>query len=89
MPEFEFDPLKSLQNFHKHGITLAQATSGWDGSKPRIIQVKPVKGEIRHALFFHFQNRLWAVVFTVREEKIRLISARPASRKERARYHDC
>jgi uncharacterized DUF497 family protein len=87
MPEFEFDPQKSLKNFHKHGIALAEAISWWENPEHRVTQVKPVKGEIRHALFIPFQNRLWAVVFTFRQEKIRLISARPASRKERARYY--
>jgi uncharacterized DUF497 family protein len=87
MPEFEFDPLKSLQNLRKHGIALADVISWWDDPNRRIAQVKTVKGEIRHVLFTHIQNRLWAVVFTFRREKIRPISARPASRKERARYY--
>jgi uncharacterized DUF497 family protein len=87
MPEFEFDALKSLQNLRKHGIALADVTSWWDGSQHRVTQAKSVKGEIRRVLFTHFQSRLWPVFFTYRREKIRLISARPASRKERARYY--
>jgi uncharacterized DUF497 family protein len=88
MPEFEFDPLKSAKNKWKHGIALADAARWWNRDDRLFFPAKPVKGESRHALFTHDQGRLWAVIFALRGGKIRLISARPAGKEERARYYD-
>ena len=86
VPQFEYDLLKSLANWWKHGILLADAADWWHRPDRRLYLAKPVKGESRYALFAHHQSRLWAVFFAIRGGKIRLISARPASREERARY---
>lgn len=85
MPPFEFDPLKSFANWLKHGVWLADAANWWHNPDRKLFPSR-FTTESRHVYFTHFKGKLWAVFFTLRAGKVRLISARPASRQERARY---
>ena len=86
MPEFEYDEQKNFANWLKHGVSLADAAGWWHHADRKFFPSR-FTAESRHALFTHHQGTLWAVVFTLREGKVRLISARPASREERADYY--
>ena len=81
--EFEFDPAKSQANKVKHGIDFQEAQGLWltgdyiefpvfSKNEPRTVRIAPL------------EDKLWLCVFTMRGEKIRLISVRhvrPAERK--------
>lgn len=45
-------------------------------------------GEVREVALGEVEGVVLYVVFTIREEAIRIISARRATRKEAGRYHD-
>jgi len=86
---FEWDEGNSGKNEKKHGITDREAEEIFF-NKPLIIGRSP-KGEpeVRYAaLGKTCGSRLLAAVFTIRFKRIRVISARPMSRKERKVYEE-
>ena len=83
--EFEFDERKSESNRAKHGIDFFSVQELWldgmgielparDAGEPRWVAIGKIKGQ-------H-----WAAFFTVRENRVRIISARRARPKEVAAY---
>jgi len=86
---FEWDEGNSGKNEKKHGITDREAEEIFF-NRPLIIG-RSSKGELEMryaALGKTYGSRLLAVVFTVRSKRIRVISARPMSRKERRVYEE-
>ena len=84
---FEWTEGNSSKNEKKHGVTDREAEEIFF-NKPLIIG-RSLKGEpeMRYAaLEKTYGSRLLAVVFTIRSKRIRVISARPMSRKERKLY---
>ena len=84
---FSWDGGNSRKNERKHGVTDRESEEVFF-NKPLII-ARSAKGspEIRYAaLGKTYGSRLLAVVFTLRANKIRVISARPMSRGERKLY---
>jgi uncharacterized protein len=81
--EFEYDPLKSAANLWKHGITLGAACGFWGCEIRRYGRASNKPGEKRHAIYCEYEGEIWVAFFTLREGKVRLFSARRASRKER------
>jgi uncharacterized DUF497 family protein len=84
---FEWDEGNSRKNEKKHGVTDREAEEIFF-NKPLIV-VPSSKGgaKIRYAaLGKTYGSRLLAVIFTVRANMIRVISARPMSRNERKLY---
>ena len=86
---FDWDEGNSGKSERKHGVTDREAEEIFF-NKPFVVAASP-KGEheIRHAaLGKTYGSRLLTVVFTIRNEKIRVISARPMSRNERVLYEE-
>ena len=84
---FEWDEGNTGKNEQKHGVTDREAEEVFF-NKPLLVG-RSLKGapETRFAaLGKTYGSRLLAVVFTVRSRRIRVISARPMSRKERKLY---
>jgi len=83
---YEWDPDKAKLNIRKHGIAFADAVSAFsDDSAITIEDTDP--DEPRFAtLGMDAFGRVLVVVYTWREENIRLISARKATEKERKQY---
>lgn len=85
---FEWDEQKSDLNFTKHGLDFNLAIEVF--SDPRaMMQFNRCKDkEDRYHVIGSLQGELIIVlvVFTLRKEKIRIISARKANKKERAIY---
>ena len=84
--EFEYDPVKSAINKEKHGVDFEQAKLLWADITRVEIPTKNVKGESRFALVGGFGGTVWIAIYTLRGDKIRIISVRPASREERKLY---
>ena len=84
---FEWDQGSSGKNERKHGVTDREAEEVFF-NKPLIIGRSSKGGdETRYAaLGKTYASRLLAVIFTVRTKRMRVISARPMSRKERKIY---
>lgn len=87
---FEWDPQKAIANKRKHGVTFDEATTAFgDPFGMMVDDPRHAVGEIRMALLGYSQaNRLLAVMFTERGDRIRLISARTATRRERKDYEE-
>ena len=84
--DFEFDLEKSISNKSKHGIDFIEAQSLWKDPNGLEVPARS-KTEPRSALIAHFSSRIWTVIFTIREKKIRIISCRRARDGEKRTYY--
>jgi uncharacterized DUF497 family protein len=87
---FEWDDAKATANQSKHGISFEQAITAFDDPYA-LIAPDPshsMPGEERRWLIGEADGGVLVVVFTIRGagDVYRLISARPANRKERRGY---
>ena len=85
-PQFEYDLLKSLSNWFKHGISLADAENLWLDPRKQYVRALPTVTETRYGLIATHQGETWHVAFTTRHGRYRLISCRRARKKEVAAY---
>lgn len=87
---FEWDPDKSELNLRKHRISFEEASTVFaDPLAVTIYDPDHSDDEDRFiTLGLSDRNRVIVVSFTDREDRIRLISARVASRRERKQYEE-
>lgn len=85
---FEWDESKAAMNRRKHGVTFEEASTVFaDPLSVTIYDPVHSDGEDRYIVLGESQRRrLLVVVFTDRGDRIRIISARVASRRERKDY---
>ena len=84
---YEWDPRKALLNLQKHGIDFADAVGVLEDNHVLWREDVDVHEEIRYiALGMDYLGRILVVIFTVRGENYRLISARRANKYERQTY---
>lgn len=88
--EFEADPTKAAQNLKKHKISFEEAASVFgDPMAYTFADPDHSVGEKRWLTFgISMQKRLLAVIYTERRGKVRLISARRATKHERSIYEE-
>jgi len=88
MLTFEWDERKAASNERKHGVSFEEAQSVF--YDPRAITINHpdyAKTEMRFIdIGMSNENRVLVVVYTERENRIRIISARKAARNERKQY---
>jgi uncharacterized protein len=91
---FEWDPRKAIANAKKHGVTFAAAATVF--SDPNALDGPDLEHSTAEERFLRLgratDGRVLMVAYTLRRgkddaEKIRFVSARRASRRERAAYH--
>ena len=89
---FEWDDNKNATNIVKHGIDFETASYVFNDEK-RII-----KYDEKHSIYedryttigsINGMITVLTVVYTENDEVVRLISARPANKKERNEYYGC
>ncbi len=98
---FEWDEAKNLSNRRKHGVSFEEASQVFRDPLYVSVQDRVECGELRWQTLGLVEDLLLlTVAHTVREERgegteggksvdvIRIISARPATRKERRRYEE-
>jgi len=86
---FEWDDSKAVRNYIKHGVSFQEATSVFDD--PFAMDDpddQEVYGEERFMHIGMVDNRLLTVIYTERSEKIRIISARKATKHEQNYYRE-
>jgi len=83
--EFEYDPTKNVGNKPKHGIDFDEAKSLWEDAD-RLVFPARSDSELRFAMMGRIRDMVWVVFFTVRQQRIRIISVRPARPNEREEY---
>ena len=82
-----WDPYKAETNFQKHGVHFADATAVFEDEFSLRREDKRDYDEPRYlVLGMSHIGRILVIVYTFREDDIRLISARPATRRERKTY---
>ena len=85
--KYEWDEQKRLSNLQKHGIEFADAVSVLDDTAALTRQDEESEEQRFVTLGTDAVGKLLVVVYTYREEDVaRLISARRATRPERASY---
>jgi uncharacterized DUF497 family protein len=87
--EFEWDENKNRQNQQKHGINFEEAKEIFQGIYFTAIDDSYDYGEIREIGIGTIRGTvIVTAIYTDRNGKIRLISARKATPKERKQYND-
>jgi len=86
---FQWDPAKARANRLKHGVAFAEAVVAIEDRYSRHMPDPDAEGEARFiALGMDGLGRILVTVYAYRNETIRIISARRASRNERAQYEE-
>jgi len=87
--EFEWDKEKAIANFKKHGVSFEEAAFAFfDENAVELFDELNSDEEIRYQLIGISETRLIFVAYTVREETIRIISARKANTKQIKIYNE-
>lgn len=85
-PVFEWDAAKAAENLRKHGVDFADAATALSDDLALTIPDEHSGEERMVSLAMDALGRVLVVVYTWRDETVRLISARKASRAERKQY---
>lgn len=87
--EFDWDQWNVQKNESKHGVSSLEAESAFYDPRYRLfVDAKHSAGKERRYVLYgrSNENRVLMVGFTVRGHRVRVITARPASRRERRMY---
>ncbi|HEX7456386.1 MAG TPA: BrnT family toxin [Candidatus Nanoarchaeia archaeon] len=87
---FDWDEANVLKNWEKHKVKHTEAEEVFE-NKPRIVSkdAKHSLTEPRYQILgITNQKRKLSVIFTLRDGKVRVISARDMNRKEKAKYEE-
>jgi uncharacterized DUF497 family protein len=86
--EFEWDDEKATRNLASHGVSFEAARLAFDDAFAVVREDRRQDySEDRFILLGMVQEHLLAVSYTMRGERVRIISARLAEPRERRRYH--
>ena len=87
---FEWDNQKAIANLHKHDLSFESACEAFfDPFLVVLEDVESVGEELREKLIGMTRDwRIVLVVYVMREDRLRLISARDTTSMERKQYED-
>ena len=86
-PYLRVGPNKGDENFTKRGFDFEYASRIFDGDTIEWGDTRRDYGERRVIAIGEVEEQIYVIVYTPREQVRRIISARPASRRERNAYH--
>jgi uncharacterized DUF497 family protein len=84
--EFEWDERKALTNLRTHGVDFADSATVFEDVRAVTVADEAPDEERYSTIGMDALGRELVVIYTVRGERIRIISARRATRRERAEY---
>jgi uncharacterized DUF497 family protein len=85
---FEWDDEKAAVNLKKHGVSFQTAVLVfYDENRIEMYDYEHSLNEDRYNTIGMVNDVLF-VVYTERKDRLRIISARPANKKERSMYYD-
>jgi uncharacterized protein len=86
--EFEWDPGKVEENIKKHGVGFDEALTVFADASARIFDDPDHSNDETREIIIGYskRQRLLLVSFTERAPKVRIISARRATKRERQDY---
>lgn len=86
---FQYDPNKEKKNKYKHGIDFTAAQQVFEDKNKITKKVADKKGHFGEDRFKTTGNvfqKIWNVIWTPRDEDIRIISAHRAGKKDVRKY---
>lgn len=84
---YEWDPAKARENLRKHGVDFADAALVLEDDDGLTVADEASTSEERFiTLGMDPLGRVLVVVYTLRADTVRLISARKATRREKRQY---
>jgi uncharacterized DUF497 family protein len=83
---YQWDPGKAASNLKKHKIDFADAVGVFEDEWALTIREQHADEQRWATVGMDFFGRVLVVVYTYRNDDIRLISARPATPRERKSY---
>ena len=85
--DIEYDPAKAASNLKKHGVSFEEAATALLDSMALATEDPDAEGEHRWVLIGMSDGaRLLTVVYALRDNRIRLISARSSTKRETRTY---
>lgn len=86
---FEWDKGNIDKNFLKHNVTNKETEEVFENEPKFIIEAKHSTVEKRHMIWgITDKGRKITIIFTLRGDKVRVISARDIHRNERRKYEE-
>lgn len=85
---FEWDEDKRQKTLEERDVDFLYAAQIFEGETVMIVDDRRDYGEVRYIAVGSVVGEIFAVVYTMRGETIRLISARKARKKEYERYQN-
>ena len=82
--EFEYDPEKSQTNQGKHGVDFEKAKGLWKEAYVEFAARQEY--ENRFAIMGPIKGKLYTCIYTLRGDRVRIISCRRSQEKEVALY---
>jgi uncharacterized protein len=86
--EFEWDERKRSANIRKHGIDFVDCVKMFDGYTVTVEDTREDYGEQRFVTLGLAKDRVVSVAHTETDRKIRIVSARKATRREEETYFE-
>jgi hypothetical protein len=86
--QFEWDERKRKENIDKHSVDFLDAAAIFLGDRATVRDTRDDYGEERFQTIGVIDGDCYVVVYTHREGRVRLISARRGGRRDRRRYQD-
>jgi uncharacterized DUF497 family protein len=89
-PHFEWDRRKARENIAKHGMSFEEAMTVFGDMLGRLVRDErhSIGGQRFVLVGESVRHRLLVVMFTERDNAIRIVSARNATRRERSDYEE-
>jgi uncharacterized protein len=88
MNEPTWDPTKARANLRKHGVRFSDAVTALEDERAISVRDEQHSEERWISIGMDSLGRILVVVYTWRDEGVRLISARPATRREARQYEE-
>ena len=91
MLKFDWDPVKAKSNYQKHGVTFTEAMSCFYDPMHILIDDPESSTHESRLILIGVSGKLRVIVVVhldVPDEKIRIISARKATKTERKQYEE-
>lgn len=86
MFQYEWDPEKSITNNQKHAILFSEAVTVFEDDYSLTIEDERQEEQRYVTVGMDSKGRILVVVYTFREQTIRIISARKATAREESEY---